>query len=74
MDNETNRVSDIREITAQIQSKVKRFKVENDTNFISLRCPSCSHVFGLLAVTMDLTSNVNMHYTCPYCGKSHGVE
>jgi len=74
MDNENKTDGALSVSDVMRSQKSRQFEVVEDTNFISLRCPDCNHVFGLLAVTTDMFENINMRFTCPYCSNTHGVK
>ena len=57
----------------EVSSKVVRFKQVDDTNFVSIECPSCNGVFGLKANVID-SNQANVYYYCPYCGEDRGLE
>ena len=55
------------------RSTVKRFKQLKTECFLPFECPSCKNHFGLNAQKVECME-VNMHFTCPYCGKNHGIK
>jgi len=39
-----------------------------------VKCPKCEKTFGLSGDFLEKTQEVNIHYTCPYCGYEAGIR
>jgi len=55
----------------------KRFEIKDDPRVQSMtvvRCPSCKTDFALDNGFLERVGDVNIHYSCPYCGHEYGLK